>query len=166
MLFSPMSLLSKSIMQEEHIDKLASQGYCDEGQNTLSKYMYGLVFLKEEPPKLYRSRQTWQSTTCYAQVLNAALVPFVKSAFPDSHHLYQDNNPKHTSQWAQWYFQEKGINWWPTPAENPDINPIECVWGTTKEAVCNHYKPRTLNDLEAAIKHFWETKMTPDACAR
>ena len=34
------------------------------------------------------------------------------------------------------------------------------------EAVRNHYKPRTLNDLEAAIKHFWKTKMTPDACAR
>ena len=88
-------------------------------------------------------------------------MPFVCST---CHRLYQDNDPKHTSRWAQWHFKEKGINWWPTPAESPDINPIELVWGSMKEAVRNH-KPRTLQQLQDAIKHYWGTRMTPEVCS-
>ena len=41
-------------------------------------------------------------------------------------------------------FKEKGVNWWPTPAESLDINPIENVWGAIKETIRSTYKPRNL----------------------
>lgn len=112
---------------------------------------------------LFKSNMT---ATRYTQILDAALVPFINSVFPAGHRLYQDNDPKHTSRWAQWYFSEKEINWWPTPPESPDINPIELVWGSMKEAVRNQYKPKTLDDLKTSIMHYWETKLTPENCQK
>lgn len=112
---------------------------------------------------LFTSNMT---ATRYTQILDASLVPFIKRAFPDGHRLYQDNDPKHTSRWARWYFEENNVNWWPTPPESPDVNPIELVWGSMKEAIRNSYKPRTLEELESSIKHYWETKLTPAVCTR
>ena len=40
-----------------------------------------------------------------------------------------NNDPKHTSRYIQGFFAEKGITWWRSPAESPDLNPIELVWG-------------------------------------
>ena len=40
----------------------------------------------------------------------------------------QNNDPKHTSLVAKAYYQEKGLNWWPTPAISADFNPIEHFW--------------------------------------
>ena len=102
--------------------------------------------------------------TRYTQILDAAFVPFATSVYPEGHRLYQDNDPKHTSQWAQWYFQKKTTSI--TPAESPDVNPIELVWGSMKQAIRNDYKPRTLDELESAIKHYWATKLTPEVCQR
>ena len=35
-----------------------------------------------------------------------------------------------------------------------------------KEAIRNNYKPRTLDELEESIKHYWHTRMTPEVCTR
>ena len=110
---------------------------------------------------LFQSNMT---ATRYTNILEASLLAFIKDYFPDGHRLFQDNDPKHTSRWAQWFFKEKGLNWWPTPAESLDINPIENVWGAVKEAIRSTYKPRNLGQLEDAIKHYWGTKMTPEFC--
>ena len=107
--------------------------------------------------------KTNMTATRYTTILDAA---FIRSSFSDSHRLLQDNDPKHTSRWVQWYFQENEINWWPTPPESPDLNPIELVWESMKEAVRNYYKRRTLEQLEDAIKHYWGSRMTPEACCK
>ena len=62
-------------------------------------------------------------------------------------------------------FQEKRINWWRTTASSPDLNPIENVWGSMKEYLRIHVKPRTIADLKAGIRAFWKT-LTPDVCLR
>ena len=64
----------------------------------------------------------------YVEILDQCLVPFVHRAYPNGHRFMQDNDPKHTSQKAKSFFDEKGVNWWKTPPESPDINPIENLW--------------------------------------
>ena len=44
----------------------------------------------------------------------------------------QDNDPKHTSAAAREFFAENSINWWKTPPESPDANPIENLWHELK----------------------------------
>ena len=61
----------------------------------------------------------------YVEILNATLVPFVNDVYPEGHKLMQDNDPKHVSNDAKAWMAENNINWWKTPPESPDINPIE-----------------------------------------
>ena len=55
------------------------------------------------------------TATRYTDILDTALVPFIPQNYPAEHRFQQDNDPKHTSRWAQRYFEEKQINWWRTP---------------------------------------------------
>ena len=80
------------------------------------------------------------NATIYIDILDSALVSFIDGHYLDGHRFQQDNDPKHTSRWAQDYFERKGINWWKTPASSPDLNPIENVWGSMKQYLKNLHK--------------------------
>jgi transposase len=53
----------------------------------------------------------------------------------------QDNDPKHTSRLAKAFFSDNNINWWKTPPESPDCNPIENLWHEMKEYLRREVKP-------------------------
>ena len=103
------------------------------------------------------------TATRYNDILEAALIPLIEEHYPEQHRFQQDNDPKHTSRWAQNYFEEKNINWWCTPPSSPDLNPIENVWGSMKNYLRTHAKPKNTEELRAAIKEFWKT-LTPSVC--
>ena len=63
----------------------------------------------------------------------------------------QDNDPKHTSRIAKDYFEDNSINWWKTPAECPDFNPIENLWHELKEYNWCEEKPKTKQQLVDGI---------------
>ena len=95
--------------------------------------------------------------TVYTQTLYKTLVPFIEDVYPTSHKFMADNDPKHTSCHAQRYLKEKQINWWRTPAESPDLNPIENMWHELKEYIRREVKPKTKEELIDGIEAFWST---------
>ena len=92
----------------------------------------------------------------YIRVLSKGLLPFVSNETRVSKFM-QDNDPKHTSRKAQDWFMEKEIDWWRTPAESPDLNPIENVWHELKEYLRREVKPKTKDELINGIHAFWST---------
>ena len=93
----------------------------------------------------------------YTDILEATLLPFLRDTYPDSHKFFQDNDLKHTSRVAKAFMEEKNINWWPSPPESLDLNPIENMWHELKEFLRREIKPHTKNELIAGIERFWST---------
>ena len=92
----------------------------------------------------------------YVDILDKTLVPFLTTVLPD-HRFTQDNDPKHTSKYAKEWMANQDINWWKTPAESPDMNPIENLWHELKEYLRREIKPKTKDELVAGIQEFWKT---------
>ena len=65
----------------------------------------------------------------YMTILENYLLPFIHPSF---HQFMQDNDPKHTSCRAKEFFEQHNVNWWKTPPESPDANPIENLWHELK----------------------------------
>lgn len=99
----------------------------------------------------------------FTEILDKTLTPFIQEKFPTSHRLMQDNDPKHTSIYARDFITDNNINWWKTPAESPDLNPIENMWHELKEFCRREVKPTTKQELINGIVQFWET-VTVEKC--
>ena len=99
-------------------------------------------------------------------LLKTSLLPFIRKKFPRHHRLQQDNDPKHTSNYTKKWLVDNHVDWWYTPAESPDLNPIERVWSTLKMYLSKHVRPKTKTELIAEILDFWKTKMHVAQCKR
>lgn len=93
----------------------------------------------------------------FIDILDTTLLPFIAEKLARGHRFMQDNDPKHASRRAQAFYESKGINWWKTPPESPDLNPIENLWHELKEYIRREVKPHTKEELIMGIKCFWQT---------
>ncbi|KAK6036710.1 hypothetical protein COOONC_25785 [Cooperia oncophora] len=78
--------------------------------------------------------------------------------------LVQDNAPPHKSRYTSDKLRSWGVDTMAWPAESPDLNPIELVWGNMKICI-RKQGVRSLNDLKVAIAKYWKT-LTPEVCAQ
>lgn len=79
----------------------------------------------------------------------------IKSLMGKRWRFQQDNDPKHTSGVAKSYLESyvpKVLEW---PANSPDLNPIENIWGIVKTNV-EKRKPQNLGDLESFLVEEWD----------
>lgn len=65
----------------------------------------------------------------FGKILEASLVPFIQARYSDGHRLQMDNDPKHSSKYIDQLLKFQGIYWWKTPAESPNLDPVENCWG-------------------------------------
>ena len=63
------------------------------------------------------------------------------------------------------FIKDDGIKYWPTPAESPDLNPIEMLWHELKNHLRTVVKPTKKEELLAGIQDFWNT-VTKEKCIR
>ena len=103
------------------------------------------------------------NATGYINVLEVGLKPFLTNVVSNARFM-QDNDPKQASTRARKWMEE-GINWWKTPAESPDINPIENLWHELKEYLRREIKPKTKEQLISGIETFWGT-VTVEKCRK
>ena len=85
----------------------------------------------------------------YIEILRNQL-PGIKEMLGRNWRFQQDNDPKHTCRKAKGFINENIpvlIDW---PANSPDINPIENLWGLVKKNV-KMRRPQNLKDLERLI---------------
>ncbi|KAK6027231.1 hypothetical protein OSTOST_06741 [Ostertagia ostertagi] len=78
--------------------------------------------------------------------------------------LVQDNAPPHKSRYTSEMLKNWGVDTLAWPAESPDLNPIELVWGNMKNSI-RKQGIRTLDGLKVAIAQYWKT-LTPEVCSK
>jgi len=61
--------------------------------------------------------------------------------------------------------EEQGMNWWKTPPESPDLNPIEVLWHELKHFHRTRVKPKTKEELLDGIGKFWSKRVDAEKCA-
>lgn len=75
-----------------------------------------------------------------------------------------DNAPAHSSRIARNYIARNRLFHFATPAQSPDLNPIEMVWNDMKIFIKEKVKPKNALELRNGIYEFWNTKVTVAYC--
>ena len=121
---------------------------------------------KRGPTKIMIFEGIMDAQFFVTEILSNGLLPFVQEKFRDGYRFQQDNDPKHTSRLAVRFTVENAVNWWKTPPESPDLNPIENLWHELKHFLRNKAKPHTKDELVHGIARFWAEKVDAAKCAK
>ncbi|KAI2657102.1 Transposable element Tcb2 transposase [Labeo rohita] len=66
----------------------------------------------------------------------------------------QDLAPAHTAKSTKIWLNDHGVGVLDWPANSPDLNPIENLWGIVKRKMRNK-KPKNADELKATVKETW-----------
>ncbi len=80
------------------------------------------------------------------------MLPYAEEEIPLK--WFQQDDPKLSSNTAASWFQTNKINVMEWPAQSPDLNPIENLWGDIKNAV-SEAKPRNAEKLWHVVQLSW-----------
>ncbi len=91
------------------------------------------------------------------------MLPSADKLYGDADFIFQqDLGPAHTAKGTKSWFNNHGVTVLDRPANSPDLNPIENLWGIVKKKM-RDTRLNNADDLKAAIKATWAS-IKPEQC--
>lgn len=101
----------------------------------------------------------------YQEILEHFMLSSADELYGDADFIFQqDLAPAHTAKSTKTWFNDRGITVLDWPANSPDLNPIENLWGIAKRKM-RDMRPNNAEELKAAIEASWSS-ITPQQCHR
>ncbi len=99
----------------------------------------------------------------YQEMLEHFMLPSANQLFKDADFIFQqDLAPAHTAKNTKSWLNDHGVGVLDWPANSPDLNPIENIWGIVKSKMRNK-RPKNADELKATFKETWAS-IPPQQC--
>ncbi len=99
----------------------------------------------------------------YQEMLEHFMLPSADQLFKDADFIFQqDLAPAHTAKSIKSWLNDHGVGVLDWPANSPDLNSIENLWGIVKKKIWNK-RPKNADELKAAVKESWAS-IPPQQC--
>ncbi len=99
----------------------------------------------------------------YQEILEHFMLPSADKLYGDADLIFQqDLAPAHTAKGTKSWFNDHGVTVIDWPANSPDLNPIENLWGIVKRKM-RDTRPNNADDLKATVKETWAS-IPPQQC--
>ncbi len=97
----------------------------------------------------------------HQEILEHFMLPSTDKLYGDADFIFQQNlAPAHTARGTKSWFNGHGVGVLDWPANSPDLNPIENLWGIVKRKM-GDTRLNNAEDLKSAIKATWAS-ITPE----
>ncbi len=99
----------------------------------------------------------------YQEILEHFMLPYADKLYGDADFIFQqDLAPAHTAKGTKSWFNDHGVTVLDWPANSPDLNPIENLWGIVKRKM-RDTRPNNADELKATVKETWAS-IPPQQC--
>ncbi len=99
----------------------------------------------------------------YQEILEHFMLPSADKLYGDADFIFQqDLAPAHTAKGTKSWFSDHGVTVLDWPANSPDLNPVENLWGIVKRKM-RDTRPNNADDLKATVKETWAS-IPPQQC--
>ncbi len=99
----------------------------------------------------------------YQEIVEHFMLPSADKLYGDADFIFQqDLAPAHTAKGTRSWFNDHGVTVLDWPANSPDLNLIENLWGIFKRKM-RDTRPNNADELKATVKETWAS-IPPQQC--